>query len=101
MRYQCTDSNREIFMYKDLDGILQKDIRAVKLKQAIKDPIIKKSEKLVTEERSRLTELISNEKDDSVYISNHKIENLTDKFLEIKHIHETNSFSKEMALLSV
>lgn len=101
MRYQCTDSNREIFMYKDSDGVVQKDIRASKLKQAIKDPIIKKSEKLVIEERSRLTELITNEKDDSLYISNYKIENLTDKFLEIKHIHESNSFSKEMALLSI
>lgn len=60
--YQCTDRSREVFIYKDSYGIVQKDIEARKLKNAIKDPIIKKSTKLVSEERSRLYDIIAKEK---------------------------------------
>jgi hypothetical protein len=100
--YQCTDRSREVFIYKDSDGIVQKDIEARKLKKAIKDPIIKKSTKLVAEERSRLSNIIAKEKDFDVTTSSSiNMTNLTNKFQEIKHIDETTSFSKEMAVLSM
>jgi hypothetical protein len=100
--YQCTDRSREVFLYKDSDGIVQKDIEARKLKKAIKDPIIKKSTKLVAEERSRLSNIIAKEIDlDVVTSSSINMTNLTNKFQEIKHIEDSTSFSKEIAVLSM
>jgi hypothetical protein len=99
-RYQCTDSSREVFMYKDSDGIIQKDIGARKLKNAIKEPIIKKSTKLVAEERCRLSNIIAKTKDyDIATSSSINITNLTSKFQEIKDITENALFSKEMAVI--
>ena len=100
--YQCTDSNREVFMYKDTDGVVQKDIKARKLKDAIKEPILKKTAELSTDECHRLMDLISSSKgnNDVVEISNIKIAILTKKTQEIRDI-DDGSFSKEMAVLSV
>lgn len=101
--YHCSDINREVFMYKDVDGVIQKDIQARKLKNAIKDPIIKKSSLLVLEERTRLSDIIvkANEYDsDIVSLSSYKINKLTDKFIEIKAIDDNDQFTKEMDILS-
>jgi len=99
--YYCTDRNREVFMFKDVDGIIQKDIQARKLKKAIKDPIIKKSSLLVLEERTRLSDIIVKANDsDIVSISSNKMCKLTDKFMEIKAIDDNDGFTKEMAILS-
>jgi hypothetical protein len=101
--YHCTDRNREVFMYKDVDGVIQKDIQARKLKNAIKDPIIKKSSILVLEERTRLSDIIVKANDydsDIVSLSSYKINKLTDKFIEIKAIDDNDQFTKEMAILS-
>ena len=90
-------------MYKDVDGVVQKDIQARKLKNAIKDPIIKKSSLLVLEERTRLSDIIvkANEYDsDIVTLSSYKMNKLTDKFIEIKAIDDNDEFTKEMAILS-
>ena len=99
--YQCTDRSREVFMYKDSEGVIQKDIGARKLKNAIKEPIIKKSSKLVAEERSRLSNIIAKARkgEDVLTSSSINITNLTNKFQEIKHLDESTCFSKEMAVL--
>ena len=100
--YHCTDRNRDVFIYKDVDGIVHKDIQARKLKNAIKDPIIKKSSLLVLEERSRLSDIIVKEKDiDIVTVSSNTMNRLTDKFREIKNIEDNDTFTKEMAILSL
>jgi hypothetical protein len=100
--YHCTDRNRDVFIYKDVDGIVHKDIQARKLKSAIKDPIIKKSSLLVLEERSRLSDIIVKEKDiDIVTLSSNTMNKLTDKFREIKNIEDNDTFTKEMAILSL
>jgi hypothetical protein len=100
--YHCTDRNRDVFIYKDVDGIVHKDIQARKLKNAIKDPIIKKSSLLVLEERSRLSDIIVKEKDiDIVTLSSNTMNRLTDKFREIKNIEDNDTFTKEMAILSL
>jgi hypothetical protein len=102
-RYQCTDANREVFMYKDEDGVVQKDIKARKLKNAIKEPILKKTAELSTDECHRLMDLISISKgnnNDVVEISNIKMAILTKKTQEIRDIDDA-SFSKEMVALSV
>ena len=100
--YQCTDSNREVFMYKDTEGVVQKDIKARKLKDAIKEPILKKTAELSTDECHRLMDLISSSKgnNDVVQISNIKMAILTKKTQEIRDI-DDGSFSKEMVALSV
>ena len=100
-RYHCTDRSREVFVYKDSEGVIQKDIGARKLKNAIKEPIIKKSSKLVAEERSRLSNIIAKAQkgDDVITSSSLNMTNLTNKFQEIKHLDENISFSKEMAVL--
>jgi hypothetical protein len=100
--YQCTDSNREVFMYKDTDGVVQKDIKARKLKDAIKEPILKKTSELSIDECHRLMNLISNSKgnNDVVEISNIKMAILTKKTQEIRDI-DDGSFAKEMAVLCV
>jgi len=98
--YQCTDSNREIFMYKDSDGIVQKDR---KLKDVIKEPILKKTAELSTDECHRLMDLMSSSKgkNDNVFeVSNIKMAILTKKTQEIRDI-DDGLFSKEMAVLSV
>jgi len=99
--YHCTDRSREVFVYKDSEGVIQKDIGARKLKNAIKEPIIKKSSKLVAEERSRLSNIIAKAQrgDDVITSSSLNMTNLTNKFQEIKHLDENVSFSKEMAVL--
>ena len=100
--YHCTDRNRDVFIYKDIDGVVHKDIQARKLKNAIKDPIIKKSSLLVLEERSRLSDIIVKEKDiDIVTLSSNTMNKLTDKFREIKNIEDNDTFTKEMAILSL
>ena len=100
--YYCTDRNRDVFIYKDVDGVVHKDIQARKLKNAIKDPIIKKSSLLVLEERSRLSDIIVKEKDiDIVTLSSNTMNRLTDKFREIKNIEDNDTFTKEMAILSL
>jgi hypothetical protein len=67
--YQCTDSNREVFMYKDSNGVLQKDIRARKLKDAIKEPILKKTAELSIEEYSSTGSLLENNKSVTLSLS--------------------------------
>lgn len=99
--YQCTDSNREVFMYKDSNGVIQKDIRARKLKDAIKEPILKKTAELSIEEYSRLTDLTKGKNIDLVDVSNNKMVNLSKKTQEIRDIEDNGDFSREMAILSI
>ena len=99
--YQCTDSNREIFMYKDSNGVVQKDIRARKLKDVIKEPILKKTAELSIEEYTRLTSLIKGKNIDVADASNNKMVNLSKKTQEIRDIEDNGDFSKEMAILSL
>ena len=48
-KYICSDPSRCVFKYRDENGVVQKDVRAVKLKNVIKDPIITKSKNLFTD----------------------------------------------------
>ena len=50
-KYLCVDPARAIFRYKDENGVIQKDVKASKLKNAIKDPIINKSKTLKQQEK--------------------------------------------------
>jgi hypothetical protein len=59
---------------------------------------------LVLEERTRLSDIIvtAKEKDiDIVTLSSNTMNELTDKFREIKNIEENDTFTREMAILSL
>ena len=107
----CSDPTRMIFKYKDENGVLQKDVRATKLKNAIKDPIIKKSQEMFTTESCRLFDIISKARDEDnstfiggmslIDITNAKIDNLRDNFLLVKRIDDNiDVYAKELVLLT-
>ena len=105
----CSDPSRMIFKYKDENGVVQKDVRATKLKNAIKDPIIKKSQEMFTTESSRLFDVISRAPDEDININgmslidftNAKIDNLRDNFLLVKRIDDNaDIYAKELVLLT-
>ena len=94
----CSDPSRMIFKYKDTEGVIQKDVRATKLKNAIKEPIIKKSQEMFTKETSRLFDVISS--DSNTWVTNAKIDNLRDNFLQVKRIDDNSDiYAKELVLL--
>ena len=97
-KYICADSSRSIFKYKDENGMIQKDIKANKLKNTVKNPIITKSKQLYEDESSRL--LNSDESQgDILTINRINIGMLTDQFLKIKHIDDhVDEYAKEMIL---
>ena len=102
-KYICSDPSRGIFKYKDENGVVQKDVKATKLKNAIKDPIITKSKSLFIEENSRLFDGIANNEDteqESFDLINDKITVLKDNFLKVKNIDENVfDYAKEMVLI--
>ena len=92
-KYICADPARAIFKYKDENGVIQKDIKASKLKNAIKDPIISKSKTLIQHETTRQRE----EGEEKFDISNNR---LVDKFFKILNIDDNiNDYAREMILI--
>ena len=98
-KYICTDVARTIFKYKDDNNQLQKDVKATKLKNSIKEPIIIKSKRLYDVETERLlNEMTMNS--DNVAIHNFNLNQLTDNFLKVKHIEDYgDEYAKEMILM--
>ena len=99
-KYICSDTSRTIFKYKDENGMIQKDIKAIKLKNSMKDPIIKKSKLLFNNESSRLlTEMTKETNKEFITIKSNTINNLTKQFLKIKHINDhEDEYAKELVL---
>jgi len=100
-KYICTDVARTIFKYKDDNNQLQKDVKATKLKNSIKEPIIIKSKRLYDVETERLlNEMTINTNGDNVAIHNFNLNQLTDNFLKVKHIEDYgDEYAKEMILM--
>ena len=101
-KYICSDPSRGTFKYKDENGVVQKDIKATKLKNAIKDPIITKSKTLFIEENSRLFDGIANGDDDNENneIMNEQITVLKDNFLKVKNLDDNQiDYTREMILI--
>ena len=97
----CTDISRMIFKYKDSEGVVQKDIRATKLKNALKEPIIKKSKEMFITESSKLFDVMNaSAEDENMDFTNSKINNLRENFLQVKRIDENaEMYAKELVLL--
>ena len=99
-KYICTDSSRAVFKYKDENGMIQKDIKATKLKNNVKNPIITKSKQLYESESSRLlNDSCTDHKSDVSTLNRINIGMLTDQFLKIKNIDDhVEEYAKEMIL---
>jgi hypothetical protein len=101
-KYICTDASRNFFKYKDQNGLVKKDIRASKLTEAIKDPIISKSQILFSIEQEKLMEMANNRsttstESDSCYL---QLGLLAKSFFEMKEVGQNNIiFSNELSLL--
>jgi hypothetical protein len=101
-KYICTDASRNFFKYKDQNGLVKKDIRASKLTEAIKDPIISKSQILFSIEQEKLIEMANNRsttstESDSCYL---QLGLLAKSFFEMKEVGQNNIiFSNELSLL--
>ena len=85
-KYICSDTSRGIFKYLDENGLLQKDIKASKLKNSIQAPIKKKSYIMFM---NKLDEEEDNDNEIEVVHSN---------FCKIKNI-DVNDYAKELALV--
>ena len=109
-KYICCDSSRSIFKYKDENGVIQKDVRAVKLKNVIKNPIIKKSKEIFTTESSRLFDVLNKAPDEDkkalvglsiIDVTNAKIDTLKDNFIQVKSIDDNvDIYARELVLLT-
>ena len=83
-KYICSDTSRGIFKYLDENGLLQKDVKASKLKNSIQAPICKKSHSMLMNK--------FDEQDENV------IEVGITNFTKIKNI-DVNDYAKELALV--
>jgi hypothetical protein len=101
-KYICTDASRNFFKYKDTNGLVKKDIRASKLTEAIKDPIICKSQILFSTEQDKLMAMANNRnstetESDSYYL---QLGLLAKSFFEMKKVGQDNTnFLNELSLL--
>ena len=89
LTYICTDPSRQVFQFKDEDGMVQKDIRATKLTKALLDAEIKASSHRIAWDKMK-------DGDDVEF------QTYTDHYYEIKDLETDNTtFSKELATLTV
>jgi len=83
--YMCTDSSRNIFNYKNKEGQIEKDIKAVKLTETISPAVITKSEKIYKQIKT----------DDTT-------EEYMKKLLDIKKMnYDNDKFVNELCILTV
>ena len=97
--YLCSDASRSIFKYKSIDGKINKDIKATKLIDAIKDPIRDKSIELAGPETQRLFRL-SCESQDPVEssLTDVRLNTLSDGLFSVKYLGDNRiEFSNELA----
>ena len=84
-KYICSDTSRGIFKYLDENGLVQKDLKASRLKNSIQAPIKKKSHMMYMDK-------LDEEQDETV------IEVVIMNFSKIRNI-DVNDYAKELALV--
>ena len=78
---------------EDENGVIQKDVRATKLKKAIQDPIINKTNTIISHETTRVRE----EGEEKFDITNTK---LIDNLTQVRNLDDNaNEYAKEMSLV--
>jgi hypothetical protein len=92
-KYICSDPSRATFKYKDENGVIQKDVKATKLKNALQVPIIKKTNTIISHETTRVRE----EGEDKFDITNTK---LIDNLMQVRNLDDNgNDYAREMSLV--
>jgi hypothetical protein len=92
-KYICSDPSRGTFKYKDENGVIQKDVKAIKLKNAIQEPIINKTKTLISYETTRVRE----EGEEKFDITNTK---LIDNLMQVRNLSDNgNDYAREMSLV--
>ena len=101
LKYICTDVSRGFFKYMDENGVVQKDVKATKLKNSIKEPIINKSKDIFMNENTRIFDEINNTMDClQLDRLNNKMNVLTEGFIQVKNIDDNiNEYSKELVMV--
>jgi hypothetical protein len=92
-KYICSDPSRGTFKYKDENGVIQKDVKATKLKKAIQEPIINKTNTLISHETTRVRE----DGEEKFDITN---TTLINNLMQVKNLDDNGSdYAKEMSLV--
>ena len=91
-KYLCSDPSRAIFKYKDENGVIQKDVKAIKLKKAIQEPILNKTKSLLEHEILRIRE--DGEEFDTTDAR------IVDNIIQVKNLEDNGmDYAREMSLL--
>jgi hypothetical protein len=89
LKYICTDAARQIFQYKNKDGSIQRDVRAVKLTKALLEAEIKQTSHKIAWDKME-------DAGDEVFMA------YTNYYQNIQGMEQDNSeFSKELSCLTV
>ena len=101
LKYICSDVSRGFFKYIDENGVVQKDVKATKLKNSIKEPIINKSKDIFMNENTRIFDEITNTVDClQLDRLNNNMNVLTEGFIQVKNIDDNiNDYSKELVMV--
>ena len=92
-KYLCSDPARSIFKYKDENGVIQKDVKATKLKKAIQEPILNKTKSLLEYEILRVREEGKEEFDTTD-------PRIIDNIIQVKNLEDNGlDYAREMSLL--
>tara|TARA_B110000261_G_scaffold55348_1_gene65208 strand:+ start:753 stop:1598 length:846 start_codon:yes stop_codon:yes gene_type:complete len=89
LKYICTDPSRQIFQYKNDQGVMEKDVRATRLTKAILDADIKQTSHKIAWDNMK-------DGDNEIFMT------YTNHYQEIQGLEQDNSeFSKELSCLTV
>ena len=92
-KYLCSDPARAIFKYKDENGVIQKDVKATKLKKAIQEPILNKTKSLLEYEILR----VRDEGEEEFDMTDPRI---IDNIIQVKNLEDNGlDYAREMSLL--
>ena len=99
-RYSCSDASRNMFKYKSIDGKINKDIKATKLIDAIKNPIRDKSIELAGPETQRLFRMSCESQDvDVSALTDIHLNELSNGLFKVKYLGDNSAeFSRELAV---
>jgi hypothetical protein len=92
-KYICSDPSRGTFKYKDENGVIQKDVKATKLKNALQVPIINKTNTLISHETTR----VRDDGEEKFDITN---TTLINNLMQVKNLDDNGSdYAREMSLV--
>lgn len=89
LKYICTDPSRQIFQYKNDQGVIEKDVRATRLTKAILDAELKQTSHKIAWDNMK-------DGDNEIFLA------YTNHYQDIQELEQDNSdFSKELSCLAI